>query len=367
LLQDPAGGRRAELARQAIAMARRIANPETLAEALGAAWVVLHTPDNLEECKAIAEEQLALGKETGDEYLQFEAHDYLARIAWQLGDIATLEQRLTLCREFAYKLRRAGPQWLIAVHRAMRALESGDLTAAEEQLWASLRVGQIAQTWHGRTCRNLQLFVLRRAQGRLAEIDRALAAAADEFYSPLVYRCVLAALHAESGPEPAARQALDELLAEDLATFHVDADWLFSISLLGEVCVVIGDPDSAATVHALLVPYRDRYAVADGMVMLGSVARVVGSTAAVMGEWDAAEEHFEEALAIEERMGAGLWMAHTRHEYARMLLTRHAPGDSDRALDHLDQALAHASEFGLTALREKAGALRLDAQGAASR
>ena len=125
-----------------------------------------------------------------------------------------------------------------------RALAAGDLTAAEALVAATQEVGQIAETWHGRTCHNIHLFVLRREQGRLAEIDHALKSAPDEFYSPLVYRCVLAQLHLEGGRDTQARQVLGELFEEDLATFHVDAAWLFSISQKpgNDASAVINEP-----------------------------------------------------------------------------------------------------------------------------
>ena len=63
----------------------------------------------------------------------------------------------------------------------------------------------------------------------------------------------------------------------------------------------------------------------------GSVARYVGLLATTTGRWDEAEWHFDEAIALNERIGARPWLARTQDDYARMLLpatrpaTRHAP------------------------------------------
>ena len=51
-----------------------------------------------------------------------------------------------------------------------------------------------------------------------------------------------------------------------------------------------------------------------------------------MERWEEAAQHFEDALAMNARMGARPWLAHTQHEYAVMLLARDQPGD--RAQSH---------------------------------
>ena len=57
---------------------------------------------------------------------------------------------------------------------------------------------------------------------------------------------------------------------------------------------------------------------------------------------------------MNERMGARPWLAHTQHDYARMLLDRDAPGDRERAPQFLDQALAIYRELGMESYAAKA-------------
>jgi hypothetical protein len=45
-------------------------------------------------------------------------------------------------------------------------------------------------------------------------------------------------------------------------------------------------------------------------------------------------------------------MYYDRHDYARMLLDRGEPGDREKALEVLGQALEAAQEMGMTALTE---------------
>jgi DNA-binding NarL/FixJ family response regulator len=72
-----------------------------------------------------------------------------------------------------------------------------------------------------------------------------------------------------------------------------------------------------------------------------------------MGHGDTAIQHFEHALAMNARMAAWPWLAHTQYAYATMLLARHQPGDGDKATVLLDSALRTARELGMRALEER--------------
>jgi len=72
-----------------------------------------------------------------------------------------------------------------------------------------------------------------------------------------------------------------------------------------------------------------------------------------------AEGHFEEALEMNARMGAKPYLAHTQHEYARMLLARGNAGNREKAMSLLEEALAISRELGMESLEEKALALSI--------
>ena len=63
------------------------------------------------------------------------------------------------------------------------------------------------------------------------------------------------------------------------------------------------------------------------------------------------------------RMGVRPWLTRTQHDYAAMLLARDQPGDREKALELLAQALDTAQALGMKDLVEKALALKLQAQG----
>jgi DNA-binding CsgD family transcriptional regulator len=129
---------------------------------------------------------------------------------------------------------------------------------------------------------------------------------------------------------------------------------------LSEVCAALGDAARGAVLYRLLLPYAGRNIVLGaGIACGGSADRYLGLLCATMGRWSEAQGHFEQALAMNSRIGARVALAHTRHDYAAMLLTRSESGDRDRAISFLRASLDGAREIGMRALEERA-ARRLD-------
>jgi DNA-binding CsgD family transcriptional regulator len=78
--------------------------------------------------------------------------------------------------------------------------------------------------------------------------------------------------------------------------------------------------------------------------------------AAVLGDWDRAEAHFERAMELNRRMGAATWLAHTAYEYGRTVRERPG-GDPERAAALLGEAAELAQRIGMTALAGRVEAL----------
>ncbi len=76
-----------------------------------------------------------------------------------------------------------------------------------------------------------------------------------------------------------------------------------------------------------------------------------------MRKYEEAQARFEHALEFDAAMGARPFVARTQHQYARMLLARDGPGDRDKALVLLTQALGTAKELGMERLVGRAEAL----------
>jgi hypothetical protein len=97
--------------------------------------------------------------------------------------------------------------------------------------------------------------------------------------------------------------------------------------------------------------------LASGEVAIGPVERFLGILAAANGRTEEAAGHFDNAIAITARMDARPWLAHSQHEYARMLLARGGPADRDGAAELLTACVSTFRELGMDGWAESAAAL----------
>jgi tetratricopeptide (TPR) repeat protein len=200
--------------------------------------------------------------------------------------------------------------------------------------------------------------MVHREQGRLGEVIGEMERAVEEM--PLdVFRCVVANLYSELGRGDDARAVLDGLAEIDFDV-QPDNDKLFGWSLLAEVCSFLNDSVHAPRLYALLRPHAHRNAVCHPGCAAGSVSRYLGLLSASLSRWEEAERHFEDGLEMNERMGARPWVAHTQHDFARMLLARDLSGDRDKAELLLAKALATYGELGMATSAASASALATD-------
>ena len=120
---------------------------------------------------------------------------------------------------------------------------------------------------------------------------------------------------------------------------------------LTDVCTFLEDRARAATLYQLLLPYAGRNAViSNAAACYGALSRYLGALAATLERWDEAAQHFEDAMAMNARIEAPPWLAHTQHQYAAMLLARGQSGDRDMAAGLLNASLATARKLGMRAL-----------------
>src|SRR5262249_16296618 len=152
--------------------------------------------------------------------------------------------------------------------------------------------GERAESWNARVSERLQLFVLRRAQGRLAELEDTLRRSIHEFPNLPRFRCALAHLYAELGDRASLRQLLDEIAAIGLTRNYVDGEWLLPVGLLPDALRVINDTDLTAGLYDALAPREALYTQAPIEITFGSVARGLGVLATVLERFDEAEGHF---------------------------------------------------------------------------
>jgi eukaryotic-like serine/threonine-protein kinase len=345
---EPSREPRERICQEAVKTARRIGDPAAVAYALDAAEVALHAPHTAQRRLDEGSEIVSLARATGDRERLFDGHEHTFWAAWELGDPAVRAVQLDAMTRVAEELRQPAQLWMLAVAQATLALAEGRFDDAAELIEHAAAVGERVQSWSAAAvAHTLPLFLLRRERGRLEDFGREIQGPGHEFSGPLVRQSVGAHVHARLGRTEEARAALVELTSRDLSDWHVDEEWLVGICLLAETCVILEDADCAPPLYGLLLPHASLNAVAVPELALDSTSRPLGMLATLLDRFEDAARHFEEALRMNERMGARPWLAHAQREYARMLLRRRAGGDRERAEELLSRAHATYHDLGM--------------------
>jgi DNA-binding SARP family transcriptional activator len=353
---EPLRQRRIALGEEALRIARRSGDPATLAAAIEGCWIAIEGPEEhlRGDGIAVGDELISLGEQIGDKEKVFAGHDHRLHALWALSDRAAVDVHVEALGQLADELRQPSQYWDVGTTQAMVALIEGRFDDAEQLIADTFAIGQRAEQWSAAVSHRLALFTLRRAQGRLAEIEELIRRSVLEFPSLPRFPSALAHLYAELGRERDARATLHMLLERDLAQEHRDAEWLFTVSMLAKPCAVLGERAAAERLHSLLLPYERLYAHAPVESVFGAVAGSLGVLATTIGDYEAAERHFAVAIEIEDAMRAPPWRAHAQHDLATMLLARGDPGSTKRALRLLEEARTTYSELGMDAWAARA-------------
>ena len=228
----------------------------------------------------------------------------------------------------------------------MLPLADGRFDEAEEVAQRALALGERANAIAIPTFR-LHMYALGIARGDIDELEPLIRATLAEYPARPFIRCLLVHLHSLLERTEEARQEFDDLAKNRFDAIPFDIEWLYGLSLLAETCAALEDHDAAAELYTQLSPYAHQNAVNVPEGMRGSVSRYLGLLAGTMQRFDDAEHHYQNALAMNERLGARPWLAHTQDDYAQMLLTRGNHGDPERAQHLLKTAHTTYHELGM--------------------
>jgi len=333
-------------------MARRLADPCILAAVLSFS---LHAfqgqPEQITECLGYATEILRLAEETGEREMALDARGWSTLSLARLGDIQALDIQLAARSRLAQEMQYPHQLYISAMNQTMRALLDGRFAEGEKLAQQALAIGQRLQSEGMDGAFGMQMFTLRREQGRLHELAPVVRHFVQQHGVASTWRPGLALIYCELGREREARAAFEQLAAHEFADLPQDSLWITCMTYLAEVCAFLGDARRAATLYRLLLPYNG-YTVVVGSahICYGAASRYLGMLAATMERWEEAAQHFEDAQAMNARMGARPWLAHTQHQYAVMLLARHQPGDRGKAMALFHEALTTARELEMHAL-----------------
>ena len=331
----------------AVALARRVGEPEVLYTCLSrGAYVLYHTTEAPRQ-HALLQESLDLARCIGAEEHVLEAMTYVSFALAKLGRIAEL-------RKLVHELTARAEAARHPHYRQMAAGFEAQLAIAEGR-WED------ALHWSGRSLRRASLEGLSGIEGRygfqMFAIQRALGGL--ERVAPILARITAAGsartwlpgrilLHCEVGQLEEARRALEQL--GDPGALPEDDLHETALVYLAEACTTLRDTARCRELFARLKPRRGFNLSLFGTLIHGAAAGYLAMLAAALSRTADARRLFEEALESNAAMDLAPLLARTRVDYAEFLALAGTPADRDRVRLLLAEARAAAEPLGMQPL-----------------
>ncbi len=335
----------------AIAMARRLDDPRALIESLRTRLSLDRDPTQIHERIKLIDETLEIAQQIDDKHLLLELLTFRIFDVVALGDTDSWDRDLNTHQGIAEEISEPFYSYNYRSMRAARAILAGHFEVAEKLAQEALDVGQKLGVENAEGVMGVQMFTIRREQGRLQEIAPLVKHFVSEHGATAAWRPGLALIYAEIGQLDDSRSEFEQLADDDFAAMPRDSLWQTCLTYLAEVCDELQDTKRAHVLYGLLRPYAKlTVVVGSANVCLGATSRFLGQLATILEHWVDAEKHFEYALDLNEKMNANPSVAHTQFQYARMLLRRGKSEDEIHANEMIDAAMKMAQQLGMHGL-----------------
>jgi eukaryotic-like serine/threonine-protein kinase len=342
--------RSALLSEEAVRLARKHGDSGQLFEALRARLHSLSGPDHLDDVIAVADEMLALNERGG--WTTGDAH--MARLGAFLyrGDRAAADAELLAVERDARAARLPEAIWMYDRICNQRRVLDGEFEAAEKGCADLSSRAKRMRLGYGRVFLEVQRFLIALGRHGFEATGRWNVVALFSGGIQSSYRAAIASMCAQYGPERDAKRLFEDMAAGGFEDIPKDLGYVNALFHLAIAAAELRDRARAARLYELLLPYA-LYNTPNTMLLYeGSASHPLARLAAVLGFEDRVEEHFETALAMNERLGAQPQIARVRYDYARWLSARR---EDARARAEAARAAALASELGMIWLADSAG------------
>lgn len=293
------------LAEEAVACARAVDDPDTVAFCLLALHDARWRPGTAGQRLPVVEEMSAAGHAAGDPEMVAQATLLRATALIELGDPRGILDLEAYCG-MAEELGHARAQYAALSRRATVALLAGRLGEAEERAEEAFALGRSIGEPDAAGVHETLLWATRRVGGT----RRAWAFSLDSDPWPGV-PLPEAVVRIAQGDLDAARGLLTRLRLEDLLqTYDLEV-----FAFAAEAVAAAGSAEQQAGLHQMLAPYAGSHIVVGGCASyFGAVDHHLGLLARSLGRLADARRHFESATALHEELGAPAWQALSRAE-----------------------------------------------------
>lgn len=354
--------RRQSLARDAIALARPLDDSRVMATVLQDVISAIWHPDTSHERAELIEELAFHAQVAGMPGWEMGARMFRIVSLMERGDLKSMRVEIEDFRRDAEILRQPAHRWNALVLSVAEALVSGRLDEAKSLTYRAREIGvRMGEAANATVVMIVQLHLHGRYTGRAAELQAERERYPEAQHPALQLQWALPLLLLATGQEDLARQVFDGLrptLAE-LPTRDVLRGRFTSSAMAATACFYLDDRDAAPILYDQLHPYADRWVVASlGLGLCNCIASSLGGLAAVMGDWDAAIRHFEDAISVTREQGAVGELAIAQLDYGVALQRRGGRANQRRADELFDAAGALAERYGIELVTQRVARIR---------
>jgi len=363
LYWSDAAQRRAELGREALAMAERLDDDETLAFALSSVQLATCGPDSTPQGLQWMRRLFGLTQRGGESTMTLAARSRHIDLLLEMDDLAGADAAIDTLARVATEARDRRAAAYVPLHHARRAAIEDRFEDAHELVDA---VAKSAEELSGSTIPITvasQRFALTWIQCGPGEIGAQVRAYADAVPAMPIWRAALAAALAAQGRLDEARWEFDRIATGGFSSLPRDNLWFVAIALLAEAAGPLHERDRARELHALLAPFSGRNLVLPTAAFVGPADMWLGILARVAGDHDEALLRLTAARAAAIRHGARTALVRIAVEEAALLADASRADEVVRVAGLLEEAAATCDELGLDWLGERVSALREGACG----
>jgi DNA-binding SARP family transcriptional activator len=350
-VQDTSDGiqRMWRLSEEAVDLALRHDEHRELPFALYARLVARWAPEIYEVRLRDATELVEAAERVGDTRLTLIGRACRIHYFIENGAIVDADAEIERYATLARASRQPHYLWADHLRRTMRLIVEGRFAEAERDAHETLNFGMRAWPDPARANYYQQMFMIRREQDRLAEIESDVAGLVSQYPGLPLWRCLLSLIHLETDREDEARATFDDLAEDRFGSLPRDWFWLANLALLSEACLAFDDTDAASDLYELLEPYDGRL-ISPGTdaICLGPVSYYLGLLAATVNDRPRALNHFRDSAMLARSLGFWPWFGYSYLRYAEFGSGHAASEANDREM--LKRARDLAQRLGMPRL-----------------
>jgi DNA-binding SARP family transcriptional activator/tetratricopeptide (TPR) repeat protein len=307
------------LTADAVAMARRGEDVETLAETLAGRRVALWDPRHLEARLEVDAELIELGARHREAELRGR-HWRFVDLA-ELGDMTEARAELDRYEALANELRMPAFTWYVPLWRAALAIFEGRYDEGQMLADEALAAGRRAEDANAEIFHVIQSGAIFIDQERFAEfpVPATVYERLESAEASVAWMTGMAWGMAVTDRPDEAQELLARVCDDELAALPWDANRPACLAELAEAACALGELGFAAAIERALEPWADRnLANARAISFYGSGHYFLGKLAAARGDRDTAARRFEVAIRRNAEYGAAPRSAMARRELDRL-------------------------------------------------